>query len=97
MNQITLAKKARIHQPTLSKILSGRYAPQLESFIKICKALDITADDVIYIKDLNRQRIWLRWVGDELCSGALIPMVNTIRPPNFNKWKEFIEVRKNKS
>ena len=42
-----IAKEVGISAPTLSQYLSGRAQPSLATLSKLCKVLDISADDIL--------------------------------------------------
>lgn len=45
-----IAIRIGISAPTLSQYLSGRAQPTLETLTKLCRVLDISADDILPIK-----------------------------------------------
>ena len=51
MTQVEIAKKLNIKQPTVWQYISGRAMPALDTFADLCKILDVSADDILGIKD----------------------------------------------
>ena len=45
-----IAKAVGISAPTLSQYLSGRAQPTLATLTRLCRVLDITADDILPTK-----------------------------------------------
>ncbi|MBQ8468126.1 MAG: helix-turn-helix transcriptional regulator [Clostridia bacterium] len=45
--KIEIAKAIEIAPPTLSQYLSGRAQPTLATLTKLCRFLDISADDIL--------------------------------------------------
>lgn len=42
-----IAAELGVSRPTISQYLSGRIQPSLETFAKLCKVLDCSADDIL--------------------------------------------------
>ena len=49
-NKSEIAKSIGISAPTLSQYLSGRAQPTLATLTKLCQVLNISADDILPIK-----------------------------------------------
>lgn len=45
-----IADEIGVKKPTISQYLSGRCQPSLATFSKLCKCLDISADDILGLK-----------------------------------------------
>ena len=45
-----IADEIGVAKPTVSQYLSGRCQPTLATFAKLCKCLDISADDILGLK-----------------------------------------------
>ena len=45
-----IAEEIGVSKPTVSQYLSGRCQPTLATFAKLCKCLDISADDILGLK-----------------------------------------------
>lgn len=50
VSQVDLANRLQVHQKDISRWESGIHAPTLEMFIKICKELNASADEVLELK-----------------------------------------------
>lgn len=51
-----VAEKIGVSQPTVSHYVSGSKMPSLETFANLCRALDLDANDVLCVGDLNLKR-----------------------------------------
>ena len=46
-SQHELARRAGISQRGVSELMAARYAPRLDTFVRICRALDVSADRLL--------------------------------------------------
>ena len=50
VSQVDLAKRLQVHQKDISRWESGVHAPTMEMFVKICKELNASADEILELK-----------------------------------------------
>lgn len=53
ITQKTIAQAIGIKQPTLTQYIKGKCMPALDTFAKICKFLDLDANDMLCINIIN--------------------------------------------
>lgn len=51
LSQTEIANKLSIKQPSVAKYLSGQSMPALDTFANLCKILDVSADDILGLKN----------------------------------------------
>lgn len=50
VSQSELAKHMQVHQKDISRWKNGTYTPTIEMFMKICRELNASADEILGIK-----------------------------------------------
>ena len=50
VSQVALAEQIGVYQKDISRWENGERTPSLEAFAKICKALNVSADELLEIK-----------------------------------------------
>lgn len=50
ISQIELAERMQIYQKDISRWERGERSPSIEVFAKLCKALNVSADDILELK-----------------------------------------------
>ncbi len=50
VSQIELAERLQVHQKDISRWENNVHVPSIEMFIKICKELNASADDILELK-----------------------------------------------
>lgn len=56
MTQTEIAKKLGIKQPTVSEYVYGRSFPSLETLANLCILLDVSADEILCIEEMQREK-----------------------------------------
>ena len=51
VSQVDLAERLQVHQKDISRWESGIHTPTLEMFTKICKGLNVSADEILELKE----------------------------------------------
>jgi transcriptional regulator with XRE-family HTH domain len=67
INQVKLSELTEINQANLSKILSGKRTPTLDTFLKLCQALEIRIflESKTEDKEANEARQFLNQILEE--------------------------------
>lgn len=50
VSQVDLADRLQVHQKDISRWESGVHAPTLEMFVKICRELNASADEILELR-----------------------------------------------
>lgn len=50
VSQVDLANRLQVHQKDISRWESGVHTPTLEMFVKICRELNASADEILELK-----------------------------------------------
>ena len=56
MSQAELAKRADVTRQTIGLIEAGEFNPSLKLCVAICKALDVTLNDLFWEADTNEEK-----------------------------------------
>lgn len=51
LSQTEIAKRINVKQPTVRQYISGRAMPALDTFAKLCKELELDANEILCLTD----------------------------------------------